>query len=429
VKRLAFAYHPRSFATLEISEAAAEVCDVVWVIDRAMPEVRSMSRLLARLGDVVDVTGLDAADAAAAIRAARPDGILALADALLEWTADIARRLDLPHFHTPATARRLADKRAQRAALAAAGLAVPAGWAVPPAGDGAGWRALLEAVTFPAVVKPRRGEASRNTQLVGSAAELEAALAGVAAHSARDRDALQVEEYLRDRPDAPGSGEDAFADYVSVESAVVAGKCRHLAVDGRFPVEPPFRETGCFIPAALPADEQRAVLDLATAAAAALGVATGCLHTEIKLTPDGPRVIEVNGRIGGGVTDMLRRATGVELMPIALRLALGECPDVPVLPATDGIAYVLLRQAPRDLHQVTALDGLDELRARDDVDQVVINRGPGAIIDWRDGTEEYLFAVEGLVPDHDTLLDVRRHAEHGVRVSGDCPAPPVPATP
>jgi biotin carboxylase len=429
VKRLAFAYHPRSFATLEISEAAAGICEVVWVIDRAMPEVRSMARLLTRLGEVVDVTGLDAAQAAAAIRAARPDGILALSDAMLEWTADIAARLDLPHFHAPATARRLADKRAQREALAAAGIPVPASWAVPPTGDGAGWRALLDAVVFPAVVKPRRSEVSRNTLPVRSAAELEAALAGIAARSPQDRDALQLEEYLADRPGAPGAGEDALADYLSVETAVVGGEPRHFAVNGRLPLATPFRETGFFIPAALAEDERDAALALATAAVGALGVTTGVLHTEIKMTPDGPRIIEVNGRIGGGVIDMMRRATGLEVMPVALRLALGERPDVPVLPATDGVAYILLRQPSQTLRHVTAIDGLDELRARADVDQVLINRGPGARIDWQAGTNEYVFRVDGRVPDHDALLDVRRHAEHGVRVSGDCAAPAVPATP
>ena len=35
-------------------------------------------------------------------------------------------------------------------------------------------------------------------------------------------------------------------------------------------------------------------------------------------------MIELNGRIGGGVPEMLADATGVQLLPIALRIALGE---------------------------------------------------------------------------------------------------------
>ena len=66
------------------------------------------------------------------------------------------------------------------------------------------------------------------------------------------------------------------------------------------------------------------MLEVATAALHALGVRTGGFHTEIKLTPDGPRVIEVNGRIGGGVPEMLFEASGVSIFNLSMRVALGE---------------------------------------------------------------------------------------------------------
>jgi biotin carboxylase len=417
VKRLAFVYHPRSFATLDVHAAAAGVCELVWVVDRDRGETTSMIRLLQRLGPVVDVTGLDHDAAAAAIAAARPDGILALHDALLSSTAEVAQRLGLP-FHLPATARALSDKRAQRAALAAAGIPMPAVWPVPPARDRVALQALLRAARFPAVLKPRVSEASRNTVLVAARADLQEALRDVARHTPADRDALLLEEYLADRPGAAVEG-DRFADHVSVETAVVAGRARHLALTGRFPPATPFRETGMFLPAALAPDDQRAVLDLATAAAAALGIERGCLHTEIKLTPDGPRVIEVNGRVGGGVPAMLRAAAGVELLPIALRLALGTQEDLAPLPATTGVAYALYRHVSPEVRRITAVDGLAALRARPDVDHVVLYRGPGAEVDWRIGTESSVFEATGRVADHDALLALRRAVEHGVHVAGE----------
>ena len=417
VKRLAFVYHPRSFATMELCAAAQGVCELVWVVDHDRGETASMVRLLHRLGDVVDVTGLSPADAAAAIGAARPEGILALHDALLPWTAAVAERLGLA-FHTPQTAQRLADKRAQRAALAAAGLPVPAVWPVPPARDRGAMRALLGAARFPAVLKPRVSESSRNTIRVDSRAELEFALRDVARHAPTDRAALLLEEYLQDRPGAATSG-DRLADVVSVETAVSGGCSRHLAVTGRFPPAAPFRETGMFLPAALALEDHHAVLDLATATAAALGVEQGCLHTEVKLTPDGPRLIEVNGRVGGGIPEMLRAAAGVELLPIALRLALGAQDEIAPLPATTGVAYALYRQMPQDMRKITAVEGLDALRARPDVDHVVLYRGPGAEVDWRVGTESSIFEVTGVVADHRALLDLRRAVEHDIVVLGD----------
>ena len=86
----------------------------------------------------------------------------------------------------------------------------------------------------------------------------------------------------------------------------------------RFPLAEPFRETGDFMPHPLETEEAETVVAVAIAAAEALGVRSGALHTEIKLTPDGPRIIEVNGRIGGGAIDALyARRFGTSLTELA----------------------------------------------------------------------------------------------------------------
>ena len=94
-----------------------------------------------------------------------------------------------------------------------------------------------------------------------------------------------------------------------------------MAITGRFPLAPPFRETGFFIPATLGAEQKARVLDLAGQTLRALGVEHGAAHTEIKLTAEGLRVIEVNGRIGGGVPEMLQLAAGVDIVKLTMRAA------------------------------------------------------------------------------------------------------------
>ena len=131
---------------------------------------------------------------------------------------------------------------------------------------------------------------------------------------------MVLEEYIADTAPCLGEG---FANYLSVESVVSAGVVEHFAVTGRFPLAPPFRETGFFIPADLTPTQRAAALDVASAAVRAVGVETGCLHTEIKFTPDGPRVIEVNGRLGGGVPLILEMATGASAPRLAMEVALG----------------------------------------------------------------------------------------------------------
>ncbi|MGD1057289.1 MAG: ATP-grasp domain-containing protein [Solirubrobacteraceae bacterium] len=422
--RLAFVYHPRSFGTMAIAEAAEGICELIWVLDTSDPEIVSMSRLLRRLGEVVDVAGSSIEDAAAAIAATRPDGILALADSLLLWTARVAAQLDLP-FISPQVAERLTDKHAQRLALQQAGVPVPGFWPIPdPDQEADAWAAFEHAARFPAVLKPRRGEGSRDVVRVESLQELRAQLAEAASAAASEAtdgaapadDELVLEEYLRDRPEAAGQ---PFADYVSVESVVSGGHVSHLAITGRFPPAEPFRETGFFIPCAFDEDQCAAIAEMATAAVEAMGLHAGVLHTEVKLTPDGPRVIEVNGRIGGGVPEMLLDATGVELLPIAIRVALGESIVFDAMPACIQIGYLLYVQAPLAMHTIRAVEGLDELRARSGVEEVVLNRGPGRSVDWRAGNHGHVFSVRGAVASHELLRSIEQHATREVQIQGD----------
>ncbi len=409
-RRLAFVYHPFSFGALELAAAAGGVCDLVWVVDSSMPDVELMSKLLRRLGTVVDVAGVSAQQAAARIAPHAPDGILALADSLLDWTAEVATRLGL-RFHTPEVAARLTDKYLQPRALAAAGVPAPEAWPLPVADDSGAWDELA-AVRFPAVLKPRRGEGSRDVIAVGSLGELRTRVAELEGPRSRE---WVVQRYLPDRPGEVGE----FADYVSVESIVSAGTISHLALTGRTPVVPPFRESGFFIPAALQDGERDAVLALASRAIEALGVLTGTLHTEIKQTAEGPCVIEVNGRLGGGTSAMLASVTDVELLPIALRLALGESITFEKLLRPRGVAFVLYVHAPVAMRRIVAVEGIEQLRADPCVDQVILNRGPGQSVDWRDGSWGHVFAVHGTTRDHAELAALAARIRAQTRVLGE----------
>lgn len=413
-RRLAFSYYPWSFSWMSLVEAADGVCEMIWVVDTELPGTAPMVRLLRRLGHVIDVAGLSDEAAADAISAAQPDGICALSDARLVWTASMAERLGLPCL-TVGAAEALTDKYVQRAALRAAGLPTPANWLVPALGDQAAWDVLGEQAHFPAILKPRHGEASRDTVLIGSLTDLRRAVAGVGAVRGED-EALVLEEYLGDRPQDLGT---AFAGYVSVESLVSDGQISHLAVTGRFPPAKPYRESGFFMPSALSDEERRSVLEVATTAVAGIGVDIGCLHTEIKLTPAGPRVIEVNGRIGGGVPEMLWDATGVNLLPMALRLALGDRISFDAMPEFRQVGYLFYVQAPLEMHTVREIVGLDELRAHPDVYEVTVNRGSGREVDWREGNHGHVFSVRGAVSDHEALRSMAERVHTRVQIHGE----------
>jgi biotin carboxylase len=407
---LAVVYHPASFSVFQLTEAAHELCSIAWVVDRAVDDSADSARVLERFGTVVDVTGKDPDQAAAAVAGVKPAGIISFKDKRLRFTAELSERLGLPH-HSPEVARRLTDKFAQREALRDGGLAVPVFQAVPSDGEAAAWEALAEVARFPAVLKPRiDSEASRDTVPVGSLDELREMT------TRADRVELVLEEYLGDRK---GAVRACFADYVSVESVVSRGRISHIAVTGRFPPAEPFRESGFFIEAELDSADRQAALDTATAALRALGITTGCCHTEIKFTPAGARVIEVNGRIGGGVPEMLADITDIELLRVAMRIALDEQIQYEQPLAPEWIGFLFYVHAPRWMHTVTAVEGLDQLFEDPRVTEGILNRGPGQPVDWREGNHGYVFSLRGTVADYDELeqIDQRVHSE--VRISGE----------
>jgi biotin carboxylase len=93
--------------------------------------------------------------------------------------------------------------------------------------------------------------------------------------------------------------------------------------------EPFFVELGHDFPAGLPADMDKDIIDVAHHALRALGLAWGPLHIELRLTPNGPMIIEVNPRLAGGfIPEIVRLALGIDVVRETVRLAAGEKPEL-----------------------------------------------------------------------------------------------------
>jgi hypothetical protein len=147
-------------------------------------------------------------------------------------------------YHTPEVARRLVDKLRQREALRNAGLPTPLCWEVPADREPAAIEALAAEVEYPAVLKPRRGSGSKYAMPVADAGDLVRQVATLPPQAGGET-GMFVEQYLPGLAKRPN---ERFADYISVESLVAHGEISHLAMNGRFPLAEPFRETGTFIP-------------------------------------------------------------------------------------------------------------------------------------------------------------------------------------
>ncbi|MFJ4593629.1 MULTISPECIES: acetyl-CoA carboxylase biotin carboxylase subunit family protein [unclassified Kitasatospora] len=379
--------------------AGRRLCTAVFFGDLGDPKVAADLAQLPKSVTVVDTSGLteeQLCDRAAEFGAS---GVITFSDHLLRTASAVAARCGVP-FHDRATVEVLVDKFHQREALAAAGVQATACRTVHSAAD---LGPALAATGLPAVLKPRSGAGSVDTCLVRSAAELADRYAefteGLASPAV-----FVLEEYLVSDPTVVG---EFWGDYVSVESAIRDGEIRTVAVTGKLPLAPPFRETGYFTPALLPAGLADEVVALEQRALRALGIREGVTHTEIKFTPDGPRLIEVNGRLGGHVSDVLKRSAGTDLLALALRLALGAFdPPQPVLALGAGcpkVAFQYFISPPADglaPGPGEVLDGLHHLPGVDLVDATI---DPSWRADWRAGTEWLIGTVYGTVPGHPEL--------------------------
>lgn len=404
---------PLGLSPMALAPLAAERYNFLWIVDPSTPAPKHQAAvhgaMVRKLGTVVSVRGLSVPEAAAAIAQHQPDGVVTFQDGDMVRLAEIATKLGLP-FHTPAIARRLVDKSVQRAALKRRGVPVPRHLEVPSELGAGAIARLPEHLDFPAVLKPRSGAGSKCVTLVQTPDEL------VEAMAQRQRDGLSdpmlVEEFIP----AADRGDGQFAALVSVESYVSQSHISHVALTGRFPFAAPFRETGNFIPADLSDSEQRAVCTLASESIRALGVEGGCLHTEIKLTPDGPRLIEVNGRLGGGIPQMLGRVTNLDLFDVACRIALGERLPGETIRHTSRIAYRSVLQPPMSASRIVRVDGLEQAAKLPGVDVITPNKGAGQLVDWREGFAEFVFSAEGTVADYDALRQLSRRLRQEVAV-------------
>ncbi|HUJ64546.1 MAG TPA: hypothetical protein VLX59_03345, partial [Acidimicrobiales bacterium] len=94
---------------MQVAEAAAGLCDLIWLVDTSVPEMKQMLDLLNRFGPVVAVDGMTVEEMAEALSPERPDAMVTLLDAGMVDYARLAQALGL-EFHSPAVAEALIDK-------------------------------------------------------------------------------------------------------------------------------------------------------------------------------------------------------------------------------------------------------------------------------------------------------------------------------
>ena len=312
-------------------------------------------------------------------RLARAEAVDGLISPGADWpvgvAARVAERLGLPHPISAATAVLATNKQRQRARLAEAGVPQPASRVLSSWEDG---------LAVPCVVKAPDRQGQRGLALVRTAEELPAAIAE-AIDTSRNGTCL-VEEWV----DGPELTVNAFS---------TGGRFTPLTVTDRLTAEPP--AFGVALAHVWPSEHDvSGGVEAAGRAVAALGVLEGPSYIQVRLGPDGPRVVEVAARLGGGHdAELCTAALGVDLNALALDAALGrrglsntvlQSPPGPAPRAASaglsntvlqsssvGGACVVFLVAPEG--RLVAVDGHDEARAVEGVLDVHVYRRPGHV--------------------------------------------------
>ncbi|KAM6953632.1 carnosine synthase 1-like [Aplochiton taeniatus] len=249
------------------------------------------------------------------------------------------------------------------------GLAVPGG-------------ANLRAVRFPAVLKLEYGSGAVGVRKVDSLAES-------LMHFER------IVGDLREETDYPGIGLGwgnamILMEYLGgtehdVDVLLFNGRLEGAFVSDNGPTRAPaFTETAAQMPSGLAPDKRAQLIQAAHHACLGCGLRNGVFNVELKMTELGPRLIEINARMGGFyLRDWILQLYGVDILMAAFMVACGVRPCLPSatgLPARGHIAGVMcvvsqhlqaLRSTARperlrSLHQEGALC-LNELAADDEL--------------------------------------------------------------
>jgi biotin carboxylase len=285
--------------------------------------------------------------------AERVEGIIAPG---IDWpvgiAARVAERLGLPHPIDASVANRAVSKQKQREALAEAKVPQPS-WHIVSEPE--------EGLPVPSVVKAPDRQGQKGLTLVRSEDELPAAIGRALEES---RSGVAIIEELVDGPE------------VTVNAFSLRGEFHPLTVTDRLTAEPP--AFGVALAHVWPSEAGGKAAAVAEAAVSALGIENGPSYTQLRIGPDGPQVIEVAARLGGGHdAELAKLALGVDLNGLALYAALGEPIWSAALQPTPEVGGAVARFLVPPEGVLEKVEGADEARAFEGVQDVRIYREPG----------------------------------------------------
>ncbi len=303
-------------------------------------------------------------DISAIVEAAKKyqiDGIMTLAtDMPMRSVATVAEEMGLIGIDVD-TAYKATNKAAMREALRAGKVPIPEFYRVKNEEE---YMEVVKHFTVPFIVKPVDSSGSRgifeviditNRKLIKEAYEYCRPFSRVGE--------VIVEEYM-------------IGSEVSVETLSVDGVCHIIQITDKLTTGAPhYVEMGHSQPTRHDKKMVEKIAEVTIAANKAIGITNGPSHTEIIVTSEGPKVVEIGARLGGDniTTYLVPLSTGVNMVESCIKIALGEKPDIKKK-WDKGSAIRYFKQ-----HKgvVKSIEGVKEAEKMAGIQQVCIVHGVG----------------------------------------------------
>ena len=295
------------------------------------------------------------------------DGVIAMCADVPLSVATVSNALGLPGLSLE-SAFWVSDKLTMKTQLQSQGIPIPR---FADVSDISSLKQKAAEIGFPLIIKPVDSRGARGVQLLDNEEQLENAWNIAANESPTAR--VMLEEFLE-------------GPQFSTETLIDKGQCYTLGFSDRNyewleRTKPFIIENGGDAPTGVNDEIKVEVITTVEQAAAALNISQGVAKGDMVYTAQGPKVIEIAGRLSGGFfsTTQIPLATGVNFVEKAIKLALGEpLTDTEVLPSRhQAVAIRYLDLAPG---KVKEIHGEAEAKSSKGVEMLKLFITPGSII-------------------------------------------------
>lgn len=291
------------------------------------------------------------------------DGIMTIAsDRPMITIAKVAKELNL-HGIDERTAINATNKAKMREALKKSSVPIPMYFSVD------NYEQYLESIykikknNCKVIVKPADNSGSRGISLIENYQEkkLEKIYKYCKEHS--NTGSLVVEEYME-------------GPEVSVETLSYNGTCHVIQITDKITTGAPyFVEMGHSQPSSLDKEIIEKIKKVAVDANKAIGIKNGPSHTEVKVTKDGPKIVELGARLGGDniTTHLVPYSTGVNMVEACINIALGQ--EVDIRKKFQKASAIRFKKC--DTGEIINITGVEEAKKMNGIKNVNIVHGVG----------------------------------------------------